>query len=177
MNKSEFELKSLAYIVLSLFGANLLFGIFGFLLQSHTFAQNLFYQLGNASAIAGCTMAARYVGSRGEQVSSSGFVLLAITHGISLAALNRVTINEERAVTMIMPMIPALLAMFWCSIFPKWLRYTGIIPITCFSLVFVGLHLGYQYFRWPLHWGYGTLQVIEVLWAWFIYRDWKNKSQ
>jgi hypothetical protein len=71
-------------------------------------------------------------------------------------------------------MIPALIFMFWCSLYPLWLRILGILPIIFFTLVFVNVQLGHSYFGWPLTLGYGTLQGIEILWGIFLMKDWKQ---
>lgn len=72
-----------------------------------------------------------------------------------------------------MPILPALVSMFRCSLLPRWVRAAGIIPFCFFLLVYVKLRLGGEYYTWPLNWGYGSLQVLEVIWGLYFYRDWK----
>src|SRR5207344_1538595 len=98
--------------------------------------QILNYQIGNAFAISASVMVARYTGLRGQHVAASAYILLGITHGISLAALSKAGINADRGVTMAMPMIPALIFMFWCSLYPMWVRVLAIIPSILFALVY-----------------------------------------
>ena len=136
----------------------------------------LLYQIGNACAISGSVMAARYTGLQGQQVAASAYILLGITHGISLAALGRASINVERGMTMVMPMIPALIFMFWCELYPKWLRLAGVIPILFFVLVYINVHLENSYFGWPVNAGYATLQVLEVLWGVYLFKDWQRRK-
>jgi hypothetical protein len=174
MVKSEFEIKSLALIILIGYILNLLFSWFGFISVSGSNIQILHYQIGNAFAISASVMVARYIGLRGQHVAASAYILLGITHGISLAALSKAGINADRGVTMAMPMIPALLFMFWCNLYPMWLRVLGIIPSILFLLVYVNVQLGESYFGWPLYSGYATLQVIEVMWGIYIFKDWKQ---
>jgi hypothetical protein len=119
-------------------------------------------------------MAGRYIGLRGQQVAASAYILLGITHGISLAALSKTGINADREITMVMPMIPALLFMFWCDLYPKWLRVSGILPSILFTLVYVNVHIGESHLSWPLYTGYASLQIIEVLWGIYLFRDWKH---
>ncbi|HRH57040.1 MAG TPA: hypothetical protein PLS10_05260 [Chitinophagales bacterium] len=174
MTKSDFEIKSLVYFVLIACTFNLVFSICGFCCVESSLKQILLYQIGNAFAISGAVMAGRYIGLRNEQVAASGFILLGIAHGISLGALSRSAINIDRGMTIVMPMIPALAFMFWCGIFPKWLRLCGLIPISLFTMVYVRVQLGYDYFDWPQTLGYGTLQLIELFWGVYIYKDWKQ---
>jgi hypothetical protein len=131
------------------------------------------FQIGNAFAISGSVMAGRYVGLRGQQVAGSAYILLGITHGISLAALGRTSINSDRAITMVMPMIPALVFMFWCELYPKWLRAIGLIPSVLFALVYVNVHVSGAFLGLPLYSGYATLQMLELVWSVYLFRDWQ----
>ena len=176
MSKADFETKSLVVIIAVCYGSNLVFGLAGWLWPVVSFAQLLLYQVGNALAISGSVMAGRYTGLRGQHVAASAYILLGITHGISLAALGRSSINAERGMMMVMPMIPALVFMFWCDLYPKWLRVAGVLPIVMFSMVYVYVHLGIEYMSWPLNAGYATLQIMEVLWAFYLYKDWRSGS-
>src|SRR5262245_36257118 len=105
MNKNDFENKSLVLIILIGYIFNLLFGWIGFFSGQGSNGQLLLYQVGNACAISASVMAARYTGLRGQHVAASAYILLGITHGISLAAISKSGINVEREVTMAMPMI------------------------------------------------------------------------
>ena len=174
MTKAEFENISLVLIILIGYILNLLCSWFGFFSITGSSTQLLFYQVGNAFAISASVMVARYVGLRGQHVSASAFILLGITHGISLAAISREGINADREVTMAMPMIPALIFMFWCNLFPLWLRLLGLIPSLLFTLVYVNFHLGESSFGWALYAGYAMLQVVEVIWGVYVYKDWKQ---
>lgn len=176
MNKSEWENKSLVYIILLAYVLNLLFGWVGFFLEQGCSEQVLLYQIGNAFAISGSVMAGRYTGIRGQHVAASAYILLGITHGISLAALGKAGINVEREATMAMPMIPALIFMFWCSLYPFWVRVLSLIPSVCFGLVYMDVHLGDTRLGWSLYVGYAILQIVEVIWGWFLLKDWKHQN-
>ncbi|HLP20938.1 MAG TPA: hypothetical protein VK174_11585 [Chitinophagales bacterium] len=177
MNKADLETKSLVYITLSAYVLNLLFSLLGYLCDHFSTSQTLFFQVGNAFAILASVMAGRYTGLRGQHVAASAYILLGITHGISLAALSRTAINVDRGMTMAMPMIPALVCIFWCSLYPLWLRAAGIIPIVLFALVYINVQMGGDYFGWRLEAGYGTLQAIELLWGIYILKDWRENSK
>ncbi|MBK9730438.1 MAG: hypothetical protein IPO83_03980 [Chitinophagaceae bacterium] len=174
MSKNDFEYKSLAIIILLGYILNLLFGWIGFLYNHGSSEQTLLFQIGNAFAISASVMAGRYIGLRGQHVAASAYILLGITHGISLAALNKTGINLDREATMAMPMIPALLFMFWCNLYPMWLRVLAIIPCILFSLVYANIHLGDTYPGWTLYAGYAALQIIEVIWGIYLFIDWKK---
>src|SRR4030095_2657981 len=101
-------------------------------------------------------------------------ILLGITHGISLGAVGRTAINVDRGVTIVMPMIPALVFMFWCDLFPRWVRAAGLIPIIFFTLMFIDVRLGAAYYDWHVQAGYATLHLLEVVWAVFLFKDWQR---
>ena len=176
LTKVEWENKSLVMIIGVCYAGNLIFGWVGyFFCQPSSVAQMLLYQIGNACAISGCVMAARYTGLRGQQVTASAYILLGITHGISLAALGRASVNVERGMTMVMPMIPALVFMFWCALYPKWLRIAGLIPLLFFLLVYINVQLDNPYWGWHVNGGYATLQILEVLWGVYLFKDWQKR--
>ncbi len=174
MNKNEFENKSLVVIILFGYTFNLLFGWIGVLYDHGSTQQMLLFQIGNAFAISASVMAARYTGLRGQHVAASAYILLGITHGISLAALSRAGINADREASMVMPMIPALIFMFWCNLYPVWLRALAIIPIVFFTLVYVNVHSGNSFLGWTLYLGYAALQINELIWGLYLFRDWKK---
>ena len=174
MSKNDFENKSLVSIILLGYIFNILFGWIGFFYPHVSPEQLVLFQVGNAFAISASVMAARYTGLRGQQVAASAYILLGITHGISLAALSKEGINVDRESTMAMPMIPALIFMFWCNLYPFWLKLSGLLPAICFTMVYVNVHLGDNFLGWTLYLGYATLQIVEVIWGIYLYFDWKN---
>ncbi len=176
MSNPSFESKSLVYIVLIGYALNLLLGWIGVLYEHGSLQQTVLFQVGNAFAISASVMAGRYTGLKGQHVAASAYILLGITHGISLAALNRVGINPDREATMAMPMIPALFFMLWCALFPKWLRWAGLVPGLLFLWLYADIHMGEAFLGWTLYMGYGTLQIIELLWGVYLYRDWKKDA-
>jgi hypothetical protein len=178
MNKAEFENKSLVTIVITCYALDTAFSAAGVFCGIGSTEQVMSFQIGNAFAITASVMAGRYTGMRGQHVAASAYILLGITRGISLAALSRTGINADRGMTMVMPMIPALAAMFWCSLYPLWLRVAGIAPMLLFIVVYINVWLGAQYFDLPLQTGYASLQIIEILWGIYLFRDWQqNRSK
>jgi hypothetical protein len=174
MTKNDFEYKSLVSITLIGYIGNLLLGWIGFFYPHGSSGQLVLFQLGNAFAITASVMAGRYTGLRGQHVAASAYILLGITHGISLAALSKAGINAEREATMAMPMIPALLFMFWCNLFPRWLHVVTVIPSICFTLIYIDVHLANSILGWTLYAGYATLQICEVLWGYYLFKDWRG---
>ncbi|MBL7782586.1 MAG: hypothetical protein JNM22_15270 [Saprospiraceae bacterium] len=174
MTKSEFENKSLVFIVLIGYILNFICTSIGYLFNVASSNELLHYEIANAFAISASVMAGRYTGLRGQHVAASAYILLGIAHGISLASLSRAGINADRGAMMAIPMIPSFIFMFWCSLYPLWLRVIGLIPIALFSLVFVNVQSGQAYFGMVLTSGYAMLQMIEVIWGIYLYKDWKQ---
>ncbi len=177
MSKSEFETQSLVFIVLIGYSLNLLFTLIGYQHAHNSGAELFYYQIANAFAISASTMAGRYTGLRGEQVTASAYILLGITHGISLATLSKTGINADRGITMVIPMIPAFIFMFWCNLYPLWLKIAGLIPPMLFALVYINVQSGQSYFGWALSSGYASLQIVEVLWGIYLLKDWKQQMK
>jgi hypothetical protein len=96
--------------------------------------------------------------------SASRSTLLGITHGVGMASLGVASINVDRSPLMFMPMMPALVSMFWCTLLPFWLRVAGTIPFAFFLLVYVTVRTGGEFYSWPLNFAYGTLQVYPSGW-------------
>lgn len=176
MTKSDFENKSLVLIILFGYIFNLLFGWIGFFCTHGSGLQILLFQVGNAFAISASVMIARYTGIRGQHVAASAYILLGITHGISLGALSKAGINVDREVTMAMPMIPALIFILWCNLYPFWLRSVSLIPCILFAVVYINFQLGDSNLGWALYSGYATLQIVEVIWGVYLFKDWKELS-
>lgn len=178
MTKNEWENKSLVQIVIVCYAGNLATGWIGWFCPPESTAQLLLYQIGNVLAIAASVMAGRYTGLRGQHVAASAYILLAITHGVSFGAVNRTTVNVDRGMAMVMPMIPALVFMFWCDLYPKWVRAAGLVPAAFFTLAFINVYLGIPYQGWSLYIGYATLQMLEIVWGIYLVRDWqRNRGQ
>lgn len=174
MSRNDFEAKSLVFIILACYTVNLVFGWLGALQPMASNAQLLLFQVGTACAITASVMAGRYAGLRGQQVAASAYILMGITHGISLAALGPEGVDLAKEATMAMPMIPALLFMAWCSLFPAWVRMLGLVPSLFFAGIYLSVHLGDTLVTWALYAGYATLQIVELLWGIFFFRDWRR---
>jgi hypothetical protein len=119
-------------------------------------------------------LAARYVGTRGLHLASSAFILLGITHGISLAASGVESLNIEKGIGVVMPMIPAFILMYYFSIAPTWLRYFAFLAPILFAVNYGYVMNGNSYYSWPAYAGYYCWMLTEVLWAYFLLLDYKH---
>ena len=117
-SRAEFEARSLTWITLAGYAVALGAGTVGAMLKQDSYLQLLLFQTGDAAAITASVLAGRYVGLRGQQVAASAFVLMGITHGISLAGSGVDAVNFQKSIMLIMPMVPAMALMTWCALFP-----------------------------------------------------------
>lgn len=96
MGALKFEYKSLVAITVSGYGLSVLMGILGFVFPQESYTQLLCYQMNDALAIMASVIAARYTGLRGEHVAASAFILMGITHGVSMASSGLDSFNIEK---------------------------------------------------------------------------------
>jgi hypothetical protein len=176
MDRGRFENNSLATITLAGYAFALLAGTFGSLLANNSYGQLLLYQVGDACGITASVIGARYVGLRSQQVAASAFILMGITHGISLAGSGVQALNTEKSITLIMPMIPAMVLMAWCTLFPPWLRIAGLLPALLFVWVYTSVLSGGSFFDWPTTAAYSLWGLVEVCWGVFIFLNNRGKA-
>ena len=110
-------------------------------------------------------------------MAASGFVLLGIAHGIAMGAVGSGPENFEEGINMVMPMMAALIFIFWCSLFPMWLRLASFLPVAFFLLTYLSLKGSINLSTASLGWGFGSLQIIQLMWAFFVWKDWKATRQ
>lgn len=139
--------------------------------EQNSYLQLLLFQMGDAAGVTASVVAGRYVGLRGQQVAASAFILMGITHGISFAGAGVESLSTEKSITLIMPMIPAMALMTWCTLFPRWLRVAGLSPAVLFTIVYIRVLSGADHFDWPAVTAYSLWNMTEVVWAAFILRD------
>lgn len=177
MERAVFELRSLALIALLGYVLTFLFGTLGSMLEANSYAQLLLYQMGDACGITASVIGGRYIGLRGQQVAASAFILMGITHGISLAGSGVLALNTEKSITLIMPMIPAMVLMLWCAHFPLWLRLLALVPAALFLYVYILVLSGGSFFSWPTTAAYSLWGLVEVLWGYWMFQDERRHSR
>ena len=176
-HRAAIEVRDLVRITVLGYGLTLMFGAIGSMLLANSFGQLLLYELGDATGIMASVLSARYVGLRGQHIAASAFILMGITHGISLAGTGVEGLNSQKSITLIMPMIPAMVLMTWCSLFPKWLRLSALLPAALFVYVYIRVLSGAPYIDWPTSTAYFLWNISEVLWAVFMLLDLRKQPQ
>jgi hypothetical protein len=176
MTGADKENKAMVLLTLLGYVTNLVFGLTGYMQEHNSYYQLLCFQIGDAAGIMASVLAGRYVGLRGQHIAASAFILLGITHGISLAALGVESLNIEKGIGVVMPMIPAFLLMYWFKMTPVWLRVLALISPAAFIITYIEVLNGAPYFGWYSYIGYMSWMLVEVLWAWYLYWDLKKSS-
>jgi len=178
MDKSLLEHSSLVWITLVSFTSVLSFSLIGrFAFAPISYEQLLCYQLADCSGIVGAVCAGRYTGLRGEHVTASAFILLGITHGISLASSGLDQFHVERGLAVLFPIVPSFLLIGWCSLFPVWLRVLPVLPLSFLPYMYVDVIRGGEYYSVIARLGYLFWMLIEILWGVYLLRDWRQQLQ
>lgn len=168
--KGSREVKALVAIIAIGFGLNLL-SLVGNALEANSLAQLLVFRIGDTAAMMGCIAAGRYVGGKGLHAAATAFAMLGIVHGISAGASSLSSINVEATASMIIPMIPSLILLLWCSIFPLWTRIGGVLLAIPFAAIFYRVVHGSPFFHWTVYLAYGLLAALEMSWAVLLWKD------
>lgn len=113
-----------------------IFGLTGSFFPNDSFPQITCWQIGDSLAIMASILAGRYLGLISQNIASSGFTLLAIAYGVSVASSGITGINAEKMATIILPLVPAIFLISFCKIFPLWLRITSLLICIPFFLVY-----------------------------------------
>ena len=165
------EMKLLVLFTAAGYLGNLVFGLIGYSQPHNSYYQLLCFQIGDTAAIMGSVLAGRYVGLKGQHTAASAFILLGITHGISLAALGLDSLNIEKGIGVVLPMIPAFLLLYWFTMAPYWLRILAFISPAAFIITYIYVLNGAPYFAWYSYLGYMSWMLVEVAWAYYIGKD------
>ncbi len=151
---------------------NFLFGITGSFFPANSYPQITLWQVGDSMAIMASVLAGRLVGTRGQNLASAGFTLLAIAYGVSFASSTLAGSNEEKMATIILPLVPALFLISFCRIFPVWLRAGSLLVCVPFFFMYIHVIKGtYSPDNVSNILAYFGIQLLGVLWSFFIFKD------
>lgn len=174
MNKLS-DIRLLLILMSFGFVLNFLLGIVGFAFPQESFWQMTCWQIGDASAIMASILASRYVGTKGWHVVPAGFTLLGIAYGVSFASSAFNGVIEEKMAMVILPLLPALLLISMGNFFPVWVRLFSALICIPFFLVYYSVITGtYSFDSLANALAYMGLQLIGVIWTYFIWRNYKS---
>jgi len=171
---SQSEQKVLAVVSIMGFVLNIVLGMLGTIAEENSKFQLVSWRLGDTSAVMASLAASRYVALRGFHVASTGLILLGIVHGISAAGSGIEQLYLD-SVSLALPMVPALILISWCGLFPKWSRVTGLLLIPLwivmyYRVVFAGL----SWMHVTTYLSFLLTGLLELIWGILIWRDYKS---
>lgn len=151
---------------------NLVCGIGGIFFRPGSVAQMTAWQFADSAAIMASILASRYIGTRNEHLAASGFTLLAIAYGISFSSSSFTALNEEKMATIILPLVPAMLLVGACKLFPLWSKIACVLICIPFFIVYITV-LGNTYSPndWSNFIAYPGIQVLGVIWSIYLWKD------
>lgn len=150
-------------------------GILGSFFSSESLGQMTCWQIGDSMAIMASVLASRQVGSRGQNLASPGYILLGITYGVSFASSSISAINEERMATVLLPLLPAVVLISFCRIYPSWLRFGSLFIFVPFFYMYWNVISGtYRNDNLSNTLAYSGIQLLGVFWVIYIWKDYKQ---
>ena len=156
---------------------NFILGMSGSFFPVNSYQQITLWQVGDSMAIMASVLAGRLIGTRGQNIASAGFTLLAIAYGVSFASSTLAGSNEEKMATIILPLVPALFLISFCRIFPVWLRAGSLLVcIPFFFMYWNVINKTYSPDNVSNILAYFGIQLLGVLWSYYIYRDLKKED-
>lgn len=157
--------------------SNFCLGLIGSFFPSESFAQMTCWQIADSMAIMASVLASRQVGSRGQNLASPGYILLGISYGVSFASSSISDINEEKMATVLLPLMPAIVLISFCRIFPSWLRMGSLLIFIPFFMMYWNVVNGtYDNANLSNSFAYFCIQILGVLWVIYIWKDYKKSS-
>lgn len=156
--------------------ANFCLGLVGSFFPFQSFAQMTCWQISDSMAIMASVLASRQVGSRGQNLASPGYILLGIAYGVSFASSSISAINEEKMATVLMPLLPAIVLISFCRIYPTWLRMGSLLIFIPFFMMYWNVIAGtYSDENMSNALAYSGIQSLGVLWVIYLWKDYKKQ--
>ena len=148
--------------------------VIGSFLPQYSPPQNLIWQIATVAEMVGFSCLA-FKASKGEwYIPAAGFVLMAIAQGVffSSTQIHIVEVNYEQGASGIMFMIPGILMVNYCTLFPRWLRWLGFAGILPMVYVMILIY-NQTYHPNSLieNAGFIFFQLSTLGWAWYFWKD------
>lgn len=174
---AEKETRLLLIFISIGFISNFCLGILGSMFAPESFAQMTCWQIGDSMAIMASVLASRQVGSRGQNLAAGGYILLGIAYGVSFASSSIYSLNEEKMATVLLPLLPAIVLISFCRLYPLWLRFGSLLIFIPFFMMYWNvINRTYSNHDLSNTIAYSGIQLLGVLWVIFIWKDHKKIS-
>lgn len=175
MNNQK-ETRLLLLIMAVGYGMNFILGIAGSIFEPNSYPQMTLWQIGDSMAIMASVLASRYIGSRSQNIAAAGFTLFGIAYGVSFASSAINAINVEKMALIILPLVPSLILISFCTLFPAWLRFASLMVCVPFFFMYKNvIQQTYSYDNLSNVLSYSGIQILGVLWTIYIFKDHKKQ--
>ena len=178
MQIKESRTKKFAYIIITLFVLNFIFGGIGAICENGSMWQTLSWHISTTALIAGCVFMGAYIAERGWSFASGGFYLLGVANGIFFGSLN---IDNYSATTLargILVLIPAFIAIGLSNYFKPLLKWLSVSTAFPFLILYIRilsgkshLHDAYEMFS------FFYLNIMCLLWSYSVWKEIRMESE
>jgi hypothetical protein len=169
------ETRILIILLMIGYGLNFCFGMIGSFFPPESFWQMTCWQIGDSLAVMASVLASRYIGSRGQNLAAAGYTMLAIAYGVSFASSSINAVNEEKMATVTLPLVPAMILVSFCTLYPKWLRAASVLVCIPFFFIYQNVREGtYRHDNLSNTLAYAGIQLLGVLWSIMIWKDFRK---
>ena len=174
----ESRTEKFAYVIITLFVLNFVFGGIGSFQEDESVFQTLFWHISTTSMIAACVLMGAYVAERGWSFASGGFYLLGVANGVFFASLNIGAYSPMTLARGILVLIPAFLAIGMSNYFKPWLKWLSVSTSIPFLILYIRILSGKSH----IHDAYEItsfvyLNLMSVLWSINIWRELKSDAE
>ena len=171
----EKEIRLLIIFIAIGYLSNFCFGLLGSFFPTESLGQLISWQIGDTMAIMASVLAGKQVGSRGQNLAAAGYTMLAIAYGVSFGSSSISAVNAEKMSTVLLPLLPAIILISFCRIFPSLIRFGSLLIIIPFFFMYWNvINHSYRNDNLSNLLAYSGIQLLGVLWAIFIWNDYKK---
>src|SRR6188768_27951 len=177
MHIKESRTRSFAYVIITLFFVNFIFGAFGSFSEDQSVLQTLFWHISTTSMIAACVLMGAYVAEKGWSFASGGFYLLGVANGVFFASLNIGAYSPMTLARGILVLVPAFFAIGMSNYFRPWLKWLSVSASIPFIILYIRILSG----RSHKHDAYEIisfvyLNLMSVIWGINIWLELKREQ-
>jgi|GEM_PF-2752543 len=178
MHIKESRTKTFAYVIITLFIMNFVFGALGSFCEDESLFQTLFWHISTTTMIAACVLMGAYVAERGWSFASGGFYLLGVANGVFFASLNIGAYSPMTLARGILVIVPSFFAIGMSNYFRPWLKWLSVLTSIPFIILYIRILTGKSH----VHDAYEIssfvyLNIMSVIWAINIWYDLKKEME
>ena len=171
----ESRTEKFAFVIMTLFAMNFIFGAFGSFCEEESTGQTLFWHISTTSMIAACVLMGAYVAERGWSFASGGFYLLGVANGVFFASLSIGSYSPMTLARGILVLVPAFIAIGMSNYFRPWLKWLSVSTSIPFLILYARILSGKTY----VHDAYEVISFVylnfmSVLWAFNLWTEMKK---